>query len=1031
MINLNVSNQKVIVKPDYQPYILTGNTYYSFVGFGGTHVYETINGNHVLVEVFSAPPTGTTIQFVDILGNATDNVSLANQLNLKLNKTIFSGYTGTTVPNTYATIVNFNAHTGNTGIHRTSGQTQTQINNSLLDYYTTGQTNIFLNSKLNKTTFSYYTGTTAPNTYLGINALNGYWNSGQTSTFVTTRGYLTSSALLPYWTSAQTSTFVTTRGYVTASIINNIWNSGQTISYINGRNFLTSANLNGYWTSAQTTNYLSTRYWTSGQTSTFVTTRGYITSSALLPYWTSAQTQSHINSALLPYWTSAQTSTFVTTRGYLTSSALNGYWNSGQTQSHINSALLPYWTSAQTSTFVTTRGYVTASIVNGYWNSGQTISYINGRNFLTSANLNGYWTSAQTTGYLNTRYWTSGQTSSYIAGKNYVTASIINNIWNSGQTISYINGRNFLTSANLNGYWTSAQTESHINSSLLPYWTSAQTSTFVTTRGYLTSSALNGYWNSGQTINYVQSQISGITSTSAWSGITGNPTGSTSLMNLLGDYVDYTTYNFNNNILSQQLISIDNQLTWLSGHTGGTGGGTWGTITGSLSAQTDLQNALNLKLATSVFATYTGTTAPAAFASKSFLSTYTGTTAPAAFASKSFLSTYIGTTAPAAFASKSFLSTYTGTTAPAAFASKSFLSTYTGTTVPNTYATKANAITGSTSAGGTYTQVAANTANKVSIKGLAVSGLVSITSGSSYNTIVGNADSTKANLVSPKFTGVPSGTTAAVNTNTVQLATTAFVLAQASKVNPLVDGTAASGTSYYYSRQDHVHPSDTTKAPLASPTFTGVVTIPTPFTLGAVSVKTTGTELNYVTGATSNIQTQINARALQTAINTYTGTTAPSTYYNKTQINSYTGATNTAIGNRLLTTIYSTYTGTTAPATYQTKSSITTYTGTTAPASYAPKHPTISGVTANATLSATHDGYILQVNGAYTITLPNSMVAGYQVTIINIGTSTVTLAASTTLNSKNTAKKLATQYGAATAYHSGSNVWYAFGDLTV
>jgi len=40
------------------------------------------------------------------------------------------------------------------------------------------------------------------------------------------------------------------------------------------------------------------------------------------------------------------------------------------------------------------------------------------------------------------------------------------------------------------------------------------------------------------------------------------------------------------------------------------------------------------------------------------------------------------------------------------------------------------------------------------------------------------------------------------------------------------------------------------KANIASPTFTGTVTIPTPFTLGAVSVTTTGTKLNYLTSAT-------------------------------------------------------------------------------------------------------------------------------------------------------------------------------------
>lgn len=64
-----------------------------------------------------------------------------------------------------------------------------------------------------------------------------------------------------------------------------------------------------------------------------------------------------------------------------------------------------------------------------------------------------------------------------------------------------------------------------------------------------------------------------------------------------------------------------------------------------------------------------------------------------------------------------------------------------------------------------------------------------------------------------------------------------------------------------------------TKAPTASPTFTGTVTIPTPFTLGATSVTATGTELNYVDGVTSAIQTQLDAKA-PLASPTFTGTVA-------------------------------------------------------------------------------------------------------------------------------------------------------------
>ena len=44
---------------------------------------------------------------------------------------------------------------------------------------------------------------------------------------------------------------------------------------------------------------------------------------------------------------------------------------------------------------------------------------------------------------------------------------------------------------------------------------------------------------------------------------------------------------------------------------------------------------------------------------------------------------------------------------------------------------------------------------------------------------------------------------------------------------PLIDGTVAVGTSTLTARQDHVHPTDTSRAPLASPTFTGTPAAPT------------------------------------------------------------------------------------------------------------------------------------------------------------------------------------------------------------
>lgn len=100
---------------------------------------------------------------------------------------------------------------------------------------------------------------------------------------------------------------------------------------------------------------------------------------------------------------------------------------------------------------------------------------------------------------------------------------------------------------------------------------------------------------------------------------------------------------------------------------------------------------------------------------------------------------------------------------------------------------------------------------------------------------VTTADNLKANLASPTFTGTPAAPTAAADTNTTQLATTAYVVGQAGSATPLVNGTAAVGTSLRYARQDHVHGTDTSRAALASPTFTGTPAAPT----AAVDTNTT------------------------------------------------------------------------------------------------------------------------------------------------------------------------------------------------
>lgn len=102
---------------------------------------------------------------------------------------------------------------------------------------------------------------------------------------------------------------------------------------------------------------------------------------------------------------------------------------------------------------------------------------------------------------------------------------------------------------------------------------------------------------------------------------------------------------------------------------------------------------------------------------------------------------------------------------------------------------------------------------------------------------------TVAFLDSPTFTGTPAAPTAAANTNTTQLASTAFVVGQVGTATPLVDGVAAVGTSLLYARQDHKHPTDTTLAPLAGATFTGAVVAAAGTTALAPLKMTSGTNL--------------------------------------------------------------------------------------------------------------------------------------------------------------------------------------------
>lgn len=117
---------------------------------------------------------------------------------------------------------------------------------------------------------------------------------------------------------------------------------------------------------------------------------------------------------------------------------------------------------------------------------------------------------------------------------------------------------------------------------------------------------------------------------------------------------------------------------------------------------------------------------------------------------------------------------------------------------------------------------------------------------------------------SPALTGTPTAPTAAADTTSTQIATTAFVTGQASSASPAMNGAAAVGTSVKYARADHVHPSDTSKANLNSPALTGTPTAPT------ASAGTNSTQIattayvksqGYATAASPTFTTNINLSA--------------------------------------------------------------------------------------------------------------------------------------------------------------------------
>ena len=269
--------------------------------------------------------------------------------------------------------------------------------------------------------------------------------------------------------------------------------------------------------------------------------------------------------------------------------------------------------------------------------------------------------------------------------------------------------------------------------------------------------------------------------------------------------------------------------------------------------------AIGNRLLTTIYSTYTGTTAPAAFASKASITTYTGTTAPNTYLNKTACASdsakfgnhlpayYLNTGSTALCATCAGNATtvagctpscFLGATACAVDSAKLnnksasfYLNTGSTITCAADSAKLNNKLsayylnTGSTAicatCAGNATTVGSCTPS--CFLGATATALCATTAGNALS-LGGNLANTYAPLASPVFTTFAKSVTPVVNDNSTCIATTAWYFGQCATANPLMDGVAAIGTSTLWTKQDHVHPRDTTKASLSGATFTGLIT---------------------------------------------------------------------------------------------------------------------------------------------------------------------------------------------------------------
>lgn len=121
-----------------------------------------------------------------------------------------------------------------------------------------------------------------------------------------------------------------------------------------------------------------------------------------------------------------------------------------------------------------------------------------------------------------------------------------------------------------------------------------------------------------------------------------------------------------------------------------------------------------------------------------------------------------------------------------------------------------------------------------------------------------------APLDSPQFTGTPRAPTPGIDDNTDIIATTQYFMNQAGTDAPTINGAALAGVSHRWSREDHVHPTDQSRASVAS-VPAGSVTLPHMDGTPGAGIGTTWARADHIHPTDTTLYPASNPAGFQTA----------------------------------------------------------------------------------------------------------------------------------------------------------------------